>query len=122
MANYKILKTVSLITHLFTSTLFRAGIIPVVAGTSASSMLILNDLCGTYTGNIGKCQDIKITCATAIANALVVSVQMSRSGSNTHLMFEDLTVDSTASNIGMCIAHTVNLTIRSQIFINCFIE
>ena len=71
---------------------------------TGSSLLTQNTLCGSFTGRVAQCSDVTITCASAITSASVLTVQLYTNGRNVHLMFEDMTISSTASASGI---HTV---------------
>jgi len=77
----------------------RAGTTTVTAPTTnaGTSLLTQNTLCGSFTGTVAQCSTLKINCASAIASATVLTVQLYINGQNVHLMFEDITVGTTSS-------------------------
>jgi len=83
----------------------RAGTTPVIPGTpgnTGSSLLTANTLCGSYTGTVAQCSTVTIPCAAAVTalnpGPSILTVQLYTNGaSNVHLMFEDVTVSTTAA-------------------------
>ena len=69
-----------------------------------------NTLCGTFTGTVAQCSTVTIPCAATLTDATVITVQLYTNGRNVHLMFEDLTVSTTA----LTAAATGNYTIKSK--------
>jgi len=67
------------------------------ATNTGSSLLTQNTLCGSFTGRVAQCSDLKINCASQISSATVLTVQLYTNGRNVHLMFEDITVGTTAA-------------------------
>jgi len=77
----------------------RAGTTAVAYPTTnaGTSLLTQNTLCGSFTGRVAQCSDVTITCASAITAASVLTVQLYTNGRNVHLMFEDVSISSTAA-------------------------
>jgi len=77
----------------------RAGTTAVIAPATntGSSLLTQNTLCGSFTGTVAQCSDLKIACASQISSATALTVQLYTNGQNVHLMFEDITVGTTAT-------------------------
>ena len=69
-----------------------------------------NTLCGTFTGTVAQCSTVTIPCAASLTDATVITVQLYTNGQNVHLMFEDLTVSTTA----LTAAATGKYTIKSM--------
>ena len=80
----------------------RAGTTPVIAPATntGASLLTQNTLCGSFTGRVAQCSDLKINCASQISSATALTVQLYTNGRNVHLMFEDITVGTAASGSG----------------------
>ena len=74
------------------------------ATNTGSSLLTQNTLCGSFTGTVAQCSDLKIACASQISSATALTVQLYTNGQNVHLMFEDITVGTTATASGNCFA------------------
>ena len=70
------------------------------ATNTGASLLTQNTLCGSFTGRVAQCSDLRINCASQISSATALTVQLYTNGRNVHLMFEDVTVGTTASGSG----------------------
>ena len=99
----------------------RAGTTPVIAPATntGASLLTQNTLCGSFTGRVAQCSDLRINCASQISSATALTVQLYTNGRNVHLMFEDITVGTTASGSGNQFLFQL---LTGRVFIMAFIQ